>query len=169
MGLAQKLVHDGAIVLEANPVHNYARTMWGRVLAIDWGEVRLGLALSDETKTIAQGFGVYKRRCPADDVSYLRGLIDERAVKRVVVGLPVHMDEAHSEQTERAQAFIRELEGHLSVSIEAMDERLTTAEAESSLREANLSRGRRKAKRDQLAATLILQRYLDQQRQSTSH
>jgi len=169
LGLAQKLVHDGAIVLEAKPVHNYARIMQGRVLAIDWGEVRLGLALSDETQTIAQGVEVYKRRSPTDDVSYLSGLIDQRAVKRVVVGLPVHMDGAHSEQTEQAQAFIRELEAHLSVSIEAMDERLTTAEAESSLRKADLSRGKRKAKRDQLAATLILQRYLDQQRHSTSH
>lgn len=138
--------------------------MSGRVLAIDWGEVRLGLALSDETGTIAQGLDVYERRSRDDDVRYLTQLIQDRTVACVVVGLPVHMDNARSEQTERAEAFIRELKVHLSVPIEVMDERLTTAEAERSLLKADLSREKRKSKRDQLAATLILQRYLERQR-----
>ena len=140
--------------------------MGGRVLAIDWGEVRLGLALSDETQTIAQGLDVYERRSLDADVDQLSQLVDEHNVERVVVGVPVHMDGARSQQTDQAEAFARELEARLDVPIEQADERLTTDEAERSLLEADLRRRRRKAKRDQLAATLILQRYLEQQRPS---
>lgn len=142
--------------------------MGGRVLAIDWGSVRLGLAMSDETQTIAQGWDVYERRSLDDDLHYLADLIDEHHVACVVVGVPVHMDDSSSEQTDRARAFTEELEAKLSVPIEVMDERLTTAEAERSLLEADLSRQKRKAKRDQLAATLILQRYLERQRHPSS-
>jgi len=142
--------------------------MGDRVLAIDWGEVRLGLAMSDETQTIAQGLDVYERRSLDEDIAYLSVLIHQHDVERVIVGVPVHMDGAHSEQTGQAEAFRRELETKLPVPIESIDERMTTAEAERSLLEADLSRRKRKAKRDQLAATLILQRYLDRQRRLSS-
>lgn len=140
--------------------------MNGRVLAIDWGEVRLGLAMSDETRTIAQGLEVRRRRSLDDDLAYLAGLIDDYGVGQVIVGLPVHMDGARSQQTERAEAFVRELETRLDVPIDRVDEQRTTDEADRSLLEADLSRDKRKAKRDQLAATLILQRYLEHQRPS---
>ena len=142
--------------------------MSGRVLAIDWGEVRLGLALSDESQTIAQGLGVYERRSLDEDLQHLDDLIRKHRVDRVIVGIPVHMDGAHSEQTERARTFKTELDVTLAVPIEAMDEQRTTVEAERSLLAADLSREKRKAKRDQLAATLILQRYLERQRRSAS-
>ena len=142
--------------------------MTGRVMAIDWGEVRLGLAMSDETQTIAQGFDVYERRSISDDIAHLARVIDDHNVDRVVVGVPVHMDGSHSPQTEQARAFVNQLEATLAVPIEVMDERLTTSEAERSLLEADLSRQKRKTKRDQLAATLILQRYLERQRRRSS-
>ncbi len=153
-------------MLEGYRTDNYPERMSGRVLAIDWGEARLGLALSDESRTIAQGLEVYGRRSRDHDLAYLAGLIEAYAVGRVIVGLPVHMDGARSEQSEQAEAFVQELQTRLDVPIERADERLTTDEAERSLLEADLSRDKRKAKRDQLAATLILQRYLERQRPS---
>ena len=142
--------------------------MTGRVLAIDWGEVRLGLAMSDQTQTIAQGFEVYERRSLDEDLRYLASLASEYRVACVVVGVPVHMDGSSSEQTQRARTFKDDLAAKLSVPVDVMDERLTTAEAERSLLEADLSRRKRKAKRDQLAATLILQRYLERRRGPSS-
>lgn len=138
--------------------------MIGRLMAIDWGEVRLGVAMSDETRTIAQGYEVYERRSLDADVAHLAELIEAHNVVHVVVGVPVHMDGARSEQSDRAEAFIADLRAGLNVPVEPTDERCSTAEAERSLAEAELGRRRRKAKRDQLAATLILQRYLEQQR-----
>ncbi len=131
---------------------------------MDIGEKRIGLALSDETGTIAQGKGTYRRRALADDLRYLAARIQEWGAERVVVGLPLNMDGTEGEQARMVRKFARALEEVAGVSVELWDERWTTAEAERVLLEADLSRRKRRAARDELAAVLILQSWLDAHR-----
>lgn len=138
----------------------------GRLLGLDLGERRIGLAVSDETGTIASALGVYTRRSVEGDLDYLRKLVEREGIERVVVGLPLNMDGSLGPKAKEAQAFKRRLEEALKLPVELFDERLTTQEAERVLLEADLSRKRRKGVRDQLAAVLILQGYLDHQRGS---
>jgi len=135
-----------------------------KVLGLDLGERRIGLAISDETCTIASGLGVYTRRSLEEDLDYLRKLIEREGIERIVVGFPVNMDSSLGPKAQEAQEFKRHLEEALKIPVELFDERLTTQEAERVLIEADLSRSRRKRVRDQLAAVLILQGYLDRQR-----
>lgn len=140
----------------------------GRILGIDYGEVRLGLALSDETQAIAGGLEVYTRRSLEDDLEYLNGITRQYDVERIVLGSPLNMDGSLGPKAREAQAFKRHLEEALKIPVELVDERLTTQEAERVLIEADLSRRKRRGVRDQLAATLILQGYLDRKKQSIS-
>ncbi|OGF55667.1 MAG: Holliday junction DNA helicase RuvA [Candidatus Fraserbacteria bacterium RBG_16_55_9] len=138
-----------------------------RILALDLGEKRIGLAISDETQTIARGLHVHIRRSLERDLEYLKGVVKAEEVELVVVGLPVNMDGTLGPKAQEAFAFQRQLNEELKVPVEVFDERLTTAEAERVLLEADLSRQKRKGLRDQLAAVLILQGYLDRRRRST--
>jgi len=140
--------------------------MGGRILALDLGERRIGLAVSDPDLILASGRGVYLRRNLEDDLQYLKGLILEEDVKEIVLGLPRNMDGSLGEQAERALEFKRLLEERLDLPVVLFDERLTTAEAERVLLEADLSRRKRKEVRDELAAVLILQGYLDHRAQA---
>ena len=140
----------------------------GRVLGIDYGEKRLGLAISDETHTIASGLEVYERRSPERDLQHLREVVERYGVERVVLGLPLNLDGSQGFKAREALAFKAQLESALDVPVELVDERLTTQEAERVLLEADLSRRRRKEVRDRLAAVLILQRYLDARRRARS-
>jgi putative Holliday junction resolvase len=136
----------------------------GRVLGIDYGERRLGLAISDETRTLASGLGVYTRRSTEADLKYLQELVARERIEKIVLGLPLNMDGSQGFKAQEALAFKEQLEAQLKLPVELIDERLTTQEAERVLLEADLSRRRRKEMRDRLAAVLILQRYLDAQR-----
>lgn len=138
----------------------------GRILSIDYGERRLGLAISDETQTLASGLGVYTRQSAEADLRYLRELIARERVEKIVLGLPLNMDGSQGFKAQEALEFKEQLETQLKIPVELVDERLTTQEAERVLIEADLSRRRRKEVRDQLAAVLILQRYLDAQAQA---
>ncbi len=140
----------------------------GRVLGIDYGEKRLGLAISDETQTIASGLEVYERRSPERDLQHLREVVERYGVERVVLGLPLNLDGSQGFKAREALAFKAQLESALDVPVELVDERLTTQEAERVLLEADLSRRRRREVRDRLAAVLILQRYLDARRRARS-
>lgn len=139
-----------------------------KILALDLGEKRIGLAISDETQTIARGLALHKRGSLKSDHEYLKGVIQSEEVELIVVGLPVNMDGSLGPKAEEALEFQRQLNEELKVPVEVFDERLTTAEAERVLLEADLSRRKRKGIRDQLAAVLILQGYLDRRRRSTS-
>ena len=138
----------------------------GRVLGIDYGERRLGLAISDETRTIASGLEVYERRSPERDLHHLKEVVERYGVERVVLGLPLHMDGSYGPKAQEVLQFKEQLEEALKMPVDLMDERLTTREAERVLLEADLSRRRRRGIRDQLAAVLILQGYLDRQKRS---
>jgi len=138
--------------------------MSGRVLALDLGGRRIGLALSDSEGVLASGRGVYHRRNLEEDLGYLKRLIGEEGVEEIVLGLPRNMDGSLGEQVERALEFKRLLGKRMGLPVRLFDERLTTAEAERVLIEADLSRRRRKLVRDELAAVLILQGYLDRAR-----
>lgn len=138
----------------------------GRVLGIDYGEKRLGLAISDETHTIASGLEVYERSTPERDLQHLREVVERYEIEKIVLGLPLNMDGSLGPKAQEVLQFKQQLEEALKIPVEPVDERLTTQEAERVLLEADLSRRRRRAIRDRLAAVLILQGYLDRQRHS---
>lgn len=138
-----------------------------RILAIDYGDRRLGLAISDPTGRIASGLPTIERSGPKEDVTDpLRRICQEQEVERIVVGLPVNMDGSHGPRAEISQAFARELREALDLEVETWDERLTTAQAERAMLAADLSRKKRKTRRDQVAAQILLQSYLDAHRQT---
>jgi putative Holliday junction resolvase len=133
-----------------------------RVLGIDFGEKRLGLALSDESRTLASPLAVYERKDIQSDLRFLGDLIARYQIAEIVLGLPLNMDGSLGPKAQQVLEFKRALEESLKLPVHTFDERFTTAEAERALLEANMSRRQRKAKRDALAAVLILQGYLQQ-------
>lgn len=126
-----------------------------RILGVDHGTKRVGLAISDETGTVATPVGY------VGSVAEVVRTATERGAGKIVVGVPRRLDGTTSEQTERTLAFIAALERATSLPVARWDERLTTAQAERVLLEGNVRRADRKEKRDQLAAQLLLQSYLD--------
>ena len=139
-----------------------------RVLGLDYGRRRIGLALSDEGGELASPLSTHVRsRSEFKDLVALAGLFKQHEVERFVVGLPLHMDGSAGEMATEAEAFGRKLEAKTGRPIEFFDERLTSAEAERVLLEANLTRERRRELRDSLSAVLILQGYLDQRNRSS--
>lgn len=137
----------------------------GRILGLDLGEVRIGLAIGDETGTIASGLGVYTRKSLGEDLDYLKQLVERENIEKIVLGFPLNMDGSLGVKAQEAQEFKRRLEEALQIPVELFDERLSTQEAERVLLEADVSRRKRKRVRDQLAAVVILQGYLDRRRQ----
>ncbi len=136
-----------------------------RILGIDYGTKRLGLALSDEGEILASPLPVRVRTTLAGDVKFLASFVREKEVGRIVLGLPLNMDGSYGEMARAVQGFADELERGCNVPVILFDERLTTSEAERVLVQADISRKKRKSLRDGLAAVLILQGYLDSQRQ----
>ena len=132
-----------------------------RILAIDLGEVRMGLAISDELMMTAQPLPTWRRRGMQADLAHLRDLVGTWGVEQVVVGHPKHLGGRIGERASSAQQFAEQLEQALSVPVMLWDERLSTAAAERSLIEAGVRRQRRQQLRDVVAAQLILQSYLD--------
>jgi len=131
-----------------------------RVLGIDFGTKRLGLAISDARRTLASPLTVYHRKDLQSDLQFLSDLISQYQISEIVLGLPINMDGSLGEKAHQVLEFKRILEEHVKIPVLTFDERLTTAEAERVLLQADLSRRKRKAKRDGLAAVLILQGYL---------
>ena len=132
-----------------------------RILGIDYGSKRIGLAVSDETGMLAQGLDYLPGGSVESVCCEIIKLAAERRVGAIVVGVPVRLSGQPSEQTERTLKFIAALERATNVPVHRWDERLTTVQAERALLEADLRRKDRKEKRDRLAAQLMLQSYLD--------
>jgi len=133
-----------------------------RILGIDYGRRRIGLALSDEGETLASPLQTHIRgRSKTRDIASLVSLIKKGQVMAIVVGLPLNMDGSRGEMAQEAAAFAAHIGQASGVPVELFDERLTSQEAERVLLEADLSRQKRKTLRDSLAAVLILQGYLD--------
>jgi putative Holliday junction resolvase len=132
-----------------------------RVLAIDPGKARLGLAISDPDRRIASPLATWPRRDSVQDGRYLKNVIEDEEVGLIVIGLPVHLNGREGEQAKAARKFaawVGELTGLRCVLV---DERFTTREAEAHLWDAGFSHKRRKARRDQVAAQILLQSYLE--------
>jgi putative Holliday junction resolvase len=127
-----------------------------RILGVDFGNKRIGLAISDETGTVALPVGYV-----TGGVNEVVRAATERGAGKIVVGVPRRLDGTSSEQTEHTRKFISALKQATALPVEDWDERLTTAQAERVLLEGDVRRAQRKEKRDQLAATILLQSYLD--------
>jgi len=133
----------------------------GRILAIDYGARKVGLAVSDGLGLTAQGLPTYRRSNKKADFDYLRRLIRQYGVTEIVVGLPLRMSGEEGIQAEKVQAYAEELRSKFKLPVHLFDERLTSVEANRVLRETEMSIQRRAAVIDQLAAVLILQSYLE--------
>jgi putative Holliday junction resolvase len=132
-----------------------------RILALDVGTKRIGLAVSDPLGLTAQGLGVLDRKDWDRDLVRLQEIAHPYRVQEILVGLPRHMDGRPGEQVEEILALARALAEALGAQVVTWDERLSTVEAERLLIQADLSRKRRRRVVDQVAASLILQAYLD--------
>lgn len=136
-----------------------------RILGIDYGARRLGLAIGDTESGVATVLATLDRpRGGPAVLETLRNQCQERGVEAVVVGLPLNMDGSRGQQAEAASEFAERLRQELGLPVETWDERLTTAQAERALLAGDLSRKKRRSRRDRLAAQLILQSYLDARR-----
>jgi len=133
----------------------------GRILAIDFGRVRIGLAVSDALGITAQGLETLQHTNKQKDLRRLQQLIDDQGVTRVIVGHPLSYSGEETEMSRRVARFAEELRARIGLPVELWDERLSSLEAERSLQEAGLERRKRRQARDRVAAQIILQSYLD--------
>jgi putative pre-16S rRNA nuclease len=168
---------DVAIPLRASSL-TVVPSATGVVLAIDYGKKRLGLALSDEFCVTSRPYATWTRINRRRDLARLRELVREQGVRRVVVGLPLHLDGAPSEMSQEAKSFAMRVEKALGLPVEMMDERLTSWEARETI--SNLSPSKRarrgpssrsgtnkKTPLDDIAAAIMLRDYLDRARART--
>ncbi|MDE7192168.1 MAG: Holliday junction resolvase RuvX [Clostridia bacterium] len=133
-----------------------------KYLAIDLGDARTGIAVS-ESGIIATGLETYKRAGLQRDLQHIADLVKQYKVDVVVFGLPLNMDGTAGERVEKTKAFAEKLQPLIDAKIEYEDERLTTVVAEEMLIEGGMRRDKRKQVIDKIAATIILQAYLDRQ------
>ncbi len=141
----------------------------GRVAGIDYGTVRLGIALTDRQRTIASPLESYQRRNPRADAEHLRHLAAEHGITLFVVGLPVHLDGRESEKSSEARQFGRWLGEVTGLPVVFFDERFTSVEAERMLRAAELTGKRRKRRIDMVAAQLMLAAWLEAGQHGAPH
>ena len=135
--------------------------MTGRVLAIDFGTKRIGLAVSDALGLTAQGLPTLERTRPHDDLDRIQQLVEEYSVEGVLLGNPLSQSGKETAMSQRVAAFAEELRQRLSCAVELWDERLTSAEAQRLLRSSGVGLAKRRRAVDRVAATLLLQSYLD--------
>ncbi len=132
----------------------------GRVLGLDLGDVRIGVAISDERRRLAVPLGTVHTGAPAD-LKAIASLVREHGVTLVVVGHPLLLSGEAGGQARHAEAFADALRGFLGIEVVLHDERLTTVEADRALRAAGADGRRRRRVVDRSAATILLQAYLD--------
>jgi len=133
----------------------------GRVLALDLGKRRIGLALSDELGITAQGLETLERTNIREDLARLSALAAEKNVSLILMGKPLHMSGREGRQVEYAREFASRLHAATGIPVEFWDERLTTVEAQRVLRESGISIEKRAKAVDRLAAVILLESYLD--------
>ena len=137
-----------------------------RILALDIGERRIGVALSDPSGLLATPLTTIHRRHHTADVDEVLRLVDEHDAERVVVGLPLELSGRRGTQAGRVSAFVRAMAERTQVPVETVDERYSTVQAQRQLRESGVRPSRDRARVDAAAAAIILQSYLDSQRGS---
>lgn len=132
-----------------------------RILGLDLGEKKIGVAISDELGLTAQGIDVIERKNDGKDIDKICEIISEYKVTGIVAGLPKNMNGTLGPSGEAVKAYAAKLQKATGIDLDFWDERLTTVAAERTLLEADVSRKKRKKVIDKLAAVLILQSYLD--------
>lgn len=132
-----------------------------RILGIDYGKKRMGLALSDPLGLTAQGLGTLECRGLEEDLEELSRLVAEKGVEAIVVGLPRRMDASLGKEAQEVLRFVEDLKVKVKLPVHLVDERLTTAMAHKMMKEGGLSRKERTKRADTVAAQTILQIYLD--------
>jgi putative holliday junction resolvase len=132
-----------------------------RILAIDYGTKRVGLALSDETGTIAQPLGLLPAEPAAKLFDLLKETVAQRKVEEIVVGIPRNMNGTYGPAADKTREFVGALKQVVTISVQTWDERLTTVQANRFLIETGMRRQERKERVDQTAAAILLQSYLD--------
>ena len=135
----------------------------GRIAGIDYGTVRVGIALSDPERILASPVENYTRRGEQQDAKRMRRLVDEEGVVLFVVGLPVHLDGRESQKSIEAREFGAWITEVTGIAVEYFDERFTSSEAERYLIDAQMTSKRRKKRLDMLAAQIMLSAYLESQ------
>ena len=133
----------------------------GRVLALDFGKRRIGLAVSDELGITAQGLETLQRTNIREDLARLAQLISQKGVSLILMGNPLHMSGREGRQVEYTRDFAERLTAATGVPVEYWDERLTSVQAERVLRESGISIQKRARAVDQLAAVILLESFLD--------
>lgn len=132
-----------------------------RKMALDYGEVRIGIAFSDIMSIIANGYETYARKSLEEDLEYLSKLSKEKEVDTIIIGLPMNMNGTEGDRAAKTREFAEKLTQKCGLPIKFLDERLTSISAEKMLIEANMRREKRKQVIDKISATIILQNYLD--------
>ena len=132
-----------------------------RALALDLGEKRIGVAVSDPLNIIAQAVGTIQRKDIKSDLKKIADLVKEYRADKLVIGLPLNMNGTKGKSANLAIDFVEAVKKEIQVDVEMIDERLTSAQGERILLEADMSREKRKKNIDKIAAQLILQTYLD--------
>ena len=137
-----------------------------RIMALDVGDRKIGVAISDAMQLIAQGKPTLKRTTTEADIEYLRNLVTENDVHRIIIGEPLHMDGRPSPQSLKTAKFARKLQKATQVPVVLWDERLSSFAAEEHLAEMGLNWRKRREQVDKMAAMIILQSYLDREKGS---
>lgn len=132
-----------------------------RYIGLDVGDRTIGIAISDPFLLTAQSLMTIKRKSKIEDIEIINDIIKEKEVSKIIVGLPKNMNNTIGPQAKKVKTFVKELRKHTDLDIEYVDERLTTISATRILIEQNVSRKKRKDVIDSVAATYILQTYLD--------
>ncbi|MBX9678790.1 MAG: Holliday junction resolvase RuvX [Gemmataceae bacterium] len=132
-----------------------------RILSLDHGKVRLGLAVSDPDRRISSPLMTYVRKDLASDERFLKRIVEEQEIGEILLGLPVHLNGAEGEQAKKVRAFAELVRQWTGLPVALYDERFTSVEAESHLWAAGLTHKKRKDRRDQIAAQILLQTYID--------
>jgi putative Holliday junction resolvase len=146
---------------ETNPKCEARNDKRTRILGIDPGKVRIGLAISDAERRLASPLAVYTRKDDKQDATFFRRTVEQEEAGLLVVGLPVHTDGREGVQAQEARALGAKLQTWTGLPCIFWDERFTTRFAESELWTAGLTHRRRKERRDQVAAQMLLQSYLE--------
>ena len=132
-----------------------------RILAIDYGDVRIGLAMSDLMQIIAKPYKTIKNTDRNEIFIQLENIIEENNIGKIIVGLPITLKGGHSEQTNKVLSFVKELKLYMEIDIDTYDERLSSFQAKKSLIHQGIKTGHNKEQIDQTAAAIFLQGYLD--------
>ena len=132
-----------------------------RFLGIDYGEKRIGLAVSDELEITARGVSVIERKSKKTDLSVISAAVSEYGIGAIVIGYPLRLDGSAGIQCEKVDRFIAVLKEAIAVPVIAWDETLSTKEAEELMREAGVKRKKKRGMVDRIAAAFILQDYLN--------